>query len=61
MASSIRTDPNAYTILEKYRQQLIKKGQVSASFSDAIRLMENLIQNASHQPKIDSVHHQPKT
>lgn len=43
MADSIRTDPEAYTILEKYRQQLIKKGQVGASFSDAIRLMENTI------------------
>lgn len=41
MADSIRTDPEAYGILEKYRQQLIEKGQKGASFSDAIRLMEN--------------------
>lgn len=43
MAESIRTDPEAYSILEKHRQELIKKGQIGASFSDAIRLMENTI------------------
>lgn len=43
MAESIRTDQEAYGILERYRQQLIKKGQSGASFSDAIRLMENTI------------------
>ena len=46
MADSIRTDPEAYGILDRYRQQLVKRGQVGASFSDAIRLMENrLLEN----------------
>lgn len=43
MADSIRIDPQAYSILEKYRKKLKHKGQQGASFSDAVRLMENTI------------------
>lgn len=45
MADTIRIDPSAYGILEKYREQLRDQGQSGASFSDAIRLMENNIKD----------------
>jgi len=40
---TVRIDPSAYNILEKYRQKLIKSGQPGASFSDAVRHIETLI------------------
>jgi hypothetical protein len=51
MSDSIRTDPSAYAILLKYRKVLREDHkQTGASFNDAIRYMENLIQQGSLKP-----------
>lgn len=45
MAESIRIDPSAYDILEVHRRYLRKtKGMSGASFSDAIRHMQDCIE-----------------
>jgi hypothetical protein len=55
MANSIRTDPDAYRILEKYQKELITQGIKGASFSDVIRVMENRLQEKSKaEKKIES-------
>jgi hypothetical protein len=47
MGATARIDPDAFTVLEKYRQMLKDKGRPGASFSDAVREMDRLIKEGA--------------